>query len=240
MELDSHQADDKQPGAAVQHFFQQLWPEHPRIHDSRAAGHVPADREAEPPVEGHVPDSTEGKGDTGALRQGPAADNAGDHADLQGERRESDRVSRPAGHTVPHLDRAVPSHSPDAAGRAGQAHRPVRPPLLLAATGARGYSVEQHVPVVGPGPAGPNAGAARACRSVHVSGSEDDVHTFGGPQAGVHQSYDVVDDAIDVRVLHDAVSKRIGYLLGSVQCRRRCNSGFCYRLGAGHVHILDF
>ena len=69
-------------------------------------------------------------------------------------------------------------------------------------------------------------------RWLNVRYAEDDDDAFDGRKTGVHQPYDAMDDAADVRILHPAVSQRPGFILGDVKYCGYRDTGIRYGLGA--------
>lgn len=86
----------------------------------------------------------------------------------------------------------------------------------------------------GPVIAGPDACHAGAGRPFHVGDSEDDHDAFGRPTAGADQQDDAVDDAVDVRLLHDHISQRVGGILDCLKRGRHRNTGIRHGLEADY------
>ena len=60
---------------------------------------------------------------------------------------------------------------------------------------------------------------------------EDEHLSLGGLTPGLNSEHDAVDDAHYVRLLHLAVSQRVGLILGSIQHDTNRDSILCYGLG---------
>lgn len=136
----------------------------------------------------------------------------------------------PALHPVSHLDRAVLGDQQDGPCAAREPGGALKVPLSLASSRERSNSPQQLVSVdkgpgaTGPGPVG-RAAPADSSRRVHVLDAEDDGHAVRGPEAGLDQPDDAVDDAYIVRLFHASVFQRPGHLLGGLQYRWYDHSG---------------
>ena len=235
MERGHHRADDQQPGVAVLHFPQSVRHQHHRIHSHSASHHDPAVGETEPAAKGDERASAQTQRDTGTLLQGSTAYLPGNHEDLQAGGRKPVGLPGAHVHPVPYMDRAVPGTSPDPTVDSGESGGPLGPPLLVASDRAPDNPSRQLFPVARSGEARLHARYARPGGRLHVPHAEDDHHADAGPQAGVNKPHDAVDDAVDVRLLHPAVPKRSGAVLGGLKHRWCGDTGIHYRLGAHQV-----
>ena len=86
--------------------------------------------------------------------------------------------------------------------------------------------------MAGPGLARPLSAAPDPGGRVYVAHAEDDHHAGSGPKASVHKPNDAMDDAADVRVLHNHVPQRFGTLLGGFKRGWDSDTGLCDGLGA--------
>ena len=232
MERCHYRADDQQPGAPIQHFLQQLWHQHPHLHPDNPGDHDSPDGEAKSPAESDVGAPTKNEGDSGALLERPSAGVPGNNEALQRAGRESARLPGADVHTVSYLDRALPGHSSDSTLDTREPRRPIQTSLLMAPAGPPGDSAGELVPLAGPRQAGPDPRFPCPGGSLHVFHAKDDHHAGGGPETAVHQPHDAVDDAADVRILHNDVSSRAGIVLGDLQRCRNRDPGLRHRMGS--------
>ena len=236
MERRNHRADDQQPGASIQYFLQQLRHQHSHLHPDHTGDHGSPDGEAKSSAQSDVGAPTKNEGDSGALLERQTAGVPGNDEALQRAGRESARLPGADGHTVSNLDRALPGHTSNSTFDAREPRRPIQTSILMAPPGPPGDSAGELVPLAGPRQAGPDPCFPCTGGSLNVFHAKDDHHAGGGPETAVHQPYDAVDDAADVRILHDDVSEWTGIVLGDLQRCRNCDPGLRHRLGSVGVH----
>lgn len=95
----------------------------------------------------------------------------------------------------------------------------------MAARRKRRHTHQQLIPVARPGAAGLTPRDARPRWRIHVPDAENYNHALGRPAPGANQPYDALDDADNVRLLHNYLPKRAGVVLGRVQLSRDDNTG---------------
>ena len=229
-----HRADDQQPGVAIRRLLPQLRHHHRGLHDTDPGGHVPVDCEAESCAKGHDDAPAEAQRDPGEVRRRQGAPGIRDHEGVQVGRGKPYWVLGSDDYPVPYLDRALPVDTSDSPIDSRELGRALRSPVHMGPVGARGRPVKQLVPVVGSGRPGPIL-ASGPCGRVDVHHAEDDDDAQRRPEAAVDQPDDALDDAGDVRILHDDLPQRAGGLLDCFQRRRRGDAGLHNRLGSLEV-----
>ena len=109
----------------------------------------------------------------------------------------------------------------------------------MASASPSGDSAGEFLPLAGSGEAGPDPHFPCFGGRLDVFHAEDDHHAGDGLETAVHQPHDAVDDAADVRILHDDVSGRAGVVLGDLQRCGHRDPGLRHRLGPAGVHGFD-
>ena len=76
----------------------------------------------------------------------------------------------------------------------------------MASYGSRSDSAQQYVLLARTGGTGPSVCSSRLGWRFYVANAKDDNHAGHGLETGIDKSYDALDDAAYVRILHDAIS----------------------------------
>ena len=206
-----------------------------RFHRSGEGGDHTADGAPAPPNAVNDRVATQSSGNPGALRRRPAARISGNDAPVPRERREPDRLPRPADRANADSHRPVPgadSNLVQQPGRPGESFgQAVLVDHLCADT--RRCAGEQRVPVDGPEPAGSvshrDAGSGGGH---HVGAAENDADAVAGPASTVQPNDDVVDDADLPGRVFAGLAQRLAPVLGCLQPHRNWHPVLHYRLGA--------
>ena len=238
MEPGNHPADDQRLGIVVQPVFQQLRHRRDCIHAGRQNDNDPVDDQTEPSDQVDGRPSAADEGDPGKAQERPATSLPRDNAPIQRPWRQSSGLPRSDVHTIPNMDRSLPGHPANGAFQPREPRWVVSASVWMDSAGAQGSADRQLVPLDGLGETRPIAvHHANSGWRVDVHNAEDVEHARGGRPAGVDESYDVVDDAFDVRLLHAEFSERARGVLGSFERDWGGDSRVHHRVGSSEISV---
>ena len=239
---DHQQADDQQPGIPVLGLFQQLRPEHHRLHHLDAPSHGAAHPAAAEDDQGHERACAQGPGDQRKVQGRLAASFSRDDEALPRVGRQPRRLPWPACPPDAHLHRPLLGLALDPGIDAREPRRPCHQALPLA---SRRRGVHSHRPLL-PRPKSWRPDLGERFRPVPCPDSRrfdvahaEDEHVQGNQSAAGTDEQDapVVHAHYDRRVL-PAIRDGTYHILDRLQRSRNHRAGIHRRMGSGQGGFL--